>query len=66
MSEQEQRDALIESIREFKNSIKGLSMEVEGWRQHTSTNGEFVLITLRDILVKLNTVLDKVNTELVK
>lgn len=66
MSEQEQRTALIESIREFKNSIYGLSLEVEGWRRHASTNGDFVLITLRDILVKLNTVLDKVNDELRK
>lgn len=49
-------------LEELKNSIKGLSMEVEGWRQHTGSTGEFILVALKDMLaavVKLEKAITK-------
>ena len=50
MSEQDIRAKL----EEICVSIKGLSLEVEGWRQHTSGNGEFFLGALKDLLAAVN------------
>lgn len=41
-------------LEEIKNSLKGLSMEVEGWRQHTGSTGEFILVALKDMLNAVN------------
>lgn len=49
-------------LEELKNNIKGLSMEVEGWRQHTGSTGEFILVALKDMLaavVKLEKAISK-------
>lgn len=29
-------------------------MEVEGWRQHTGSTGEFILVALKDMLNAVN------------
>lgn len=50
MSEQDIRAKL----EEICNSLKGLSLEVEAWRVHTSGNGEFFLSALRDLLTAVN------------
>jgi hypothetical protein len=41
-------------LEEICNSIKGLSIEVEMWRVHTSGNGGFFLKALKDLLVAVN------------
>lgn len=41
-------------LEELKSSIKGLSMEVEGWRQHTGSTGEFILVALKDLHAAVN------------
>lgn len=37
-------------LEELKNCIKGLSMEVEGMRQHIGSTGSFMLDALHDML----------------
>lgn len=36
---------------ELEAAIRGLSLEVEGWRIHTDSTGTFILDALRDVLV---------------
>lgn len=36
---------------EIEAAIRGLSLEVEGWRIHTDSTGTFILDALRDVLV---------------
>lgn len=35
---------------ELEAAIRGLSLEVEGWRIHTDSTGTFILDALRDVL----------------
>lgn len=35
---------------EIEAAIRGLSLEVEGWRIHTDSTGTFILDALRDLL----------------
>lgn len=58
MSEQ---DDLIGKLQEVRNAIKGLSLEIEGLRMNNNSTGEFILVALKDLLVSVNRMLDKVN-----
>lgn len=51
MNEQE---GFSQRLEELKMAIKGLSIEVEGWRQHTGSTGDFILAALRELHVSVN------------
>ena len=38
------------SLEEIKTTLKGLSIEIEGGRQHHSSSSDFLQIILRDLL----------------
>ena len=38
------------TLEEIKTSLKGLSIEIEGGRQHQSSASDFLQIVLRDLL----------------
>jgi CDP-diacylglycerol pyrophosphatase len=61
LSEQEDRELLVEKLQEVKNAIKGLSMEVEGLRVSNDSSADFVLCALKDLLITVNRMLDEVN-----
>lgn len=52
-------DETLASLRELRNSVMGLSLEVEGLRLNNNSNSDFILDALRDLLKKLNKVLDE-------
>lgn len=60
MSEHED---LIEKLQEVRNCIKGLSLEVEGLRLNNNSNSDFILVALKDLLISVNRMLDKVNAQ---
>lgn len=41
-------------LEELKNSLKGLSMEVEGLRLNNNSNSDFILVALKDMLGAVN------------
>lgn len=41
-------------LQELINSIKGLSMEVEGLRLNNNSNCDFILVALKDMLTSAN------------
>lgn len=57
----DESDALLATLRELRNTITGLSLEVEGLRLNNNSNSDFILDALRDVLAKLNKALDDAN-----
>jgi hypothetical protein len=49
-------------LEELKNTLKGLSMEVEGWRQHTGSTGTFILDAIHDAVRAVNKLEKAVST----
>ena len=39
-----------EKLEQLLQSIKGLRLEVEGWRVHTGSTGEFLLNAVEDLI----------------
>lgn len=56
-----EHDDLVGKLQEVRNSIKGLSLEIEGLRLNNNSTGDFILVALKDLLVSVNRMLDKVN-----
>jgi uncharacterized OsmC-like protein len=40
-------------LKEMETSISGLRIEVEGWRRHTGSTGEFILLEIDRLLDKV-------------
>lgn len=50
MTEPEERIArLSASVNRLAESVKGLRLEVEGWRTHTGSTGYFLLTAVEDL-----------------
>lgn len=45
---------LAQRLRDLESSISGLRIEVEGWRMHTGSTGEFILIEIDRLISKFN------------
>lgn len=45
---------ILQTIAEVQVTVKGLRLEVEGWRQHVGSSGEFVLVELDRLIGILN------------
>jgi hypothetical protein len=58
-----EHDDLVGKLQEVRNSIKGLSLEIEGLRLNNNSTGDFILVALKDLLVSVNRMLDKVNAK---
>lgn len=56
-----EHDDLVGKLQEVRNSIKGLSLEIEGLRLNNNSTGDFILVALKDLLLSVNRMLDKVN-----
>lgn len=41
-------------VNEFRSSVRGLRMEVEGYRQHVGSSSEFILIEIDRMINLLN------------
>lgn len=46
-------DEVKRSLEEIKTTLKGLSIEIEGGRQHHSSSSDFLQIVLRDLLAAI-------------
>lgn len=45
---------LISILREVSASVQGLRSELEGWRQHTASTGEFIMIEIDHLIAQLS------------
>lgn len=36
-------------VAEMSNVVRGLRMEIEGWRQHTGSTGEFLIVAVENL-----------------
>ena len=52
-------DELRAKVRELQNSVRGLSMEVEGLRVHTSSASTFILDELESLTKAINELINK-------
>ena len=55
-----EHDQLIAKITELRNSVRGLALDVERWRQHTSASGDFMLVELEHINDTINELIQKI------
>lgn len=45
---------MIKSVRDLSATVNGMRLEVEGWRQHSSSTGYFLQIAVEDLLKAVN------------
>jgi hypothetical protein len=55
---------LVPLLKEFESSVGGLRIEVEGWRQHTGSTGEFIMLEIDRLLDKLHRLETAIQLEL--
>lgn len=48
-------------VLELQNSVRGLSLEVEGMRQHQSSSATFILDELDDLTKAINELIRRIN-----
>ena len=55
-----EHDAIIARITELRQLVQGLHLAVKGWREHTSSNGDFMLVELEHINDSINELIQKI------
>lgn len=54
--------ALVAKLNEIQHTVQGLSREVELWRVHTSTTGDFILREIEELLNSVKALKTKLQT----